>query len=229
MYGAREAMAGGISHIEQQIKAIEQAVISNPGLAFDLAKTLIESICRTILKERSIPYSENDDLPKLFKTVNDSLPLLPLSSSSQSNVRKSIAQTLNGLHTTIQGICELRNQCGFASHGSGEPRPPMEAAQALLTASAADAVVGFLYRMHYQDRQNIQRAKPFLYKNFPNFNEWIDEQQEMIRIFDLEFLPSDVLFTMDQEGYRAYLSEFGWENDGSNVIVDNQNTTEAKT
>ena len=27
-----------------------------------------------------------------------------------------------GLSTAIQGICELRNQCGFASHGSGTPR-----------------------------------------------------------------------------------------------------------
>ena len=38
MHGARDAMAGGLAHIEEQVKGIEQAVVENPGLAFDLAK-----------------------------------------------------------------------------------------------------------------------------------------------------------------------------------------------
>ena len=49
MHGARDAMAGGLAHIEEQVKGIEQAVVENPGLAFDLAKTLIESTCRAVL------------------------------------------------------------------------------------------------------------------------------------------------------------------------------------
>jgi hypothetical protein len=31
MYGARAAMAGGLFHIEEQVKGIERAVIENPG------------------------------------------------------------------------------------------------------------------------------------------------------------------------------------------------------
>ena len=69
MYGAREAMRGGLSHIEEQVKAIEQAVTENPGLALDLARTLIESTCKTILRERAISFASDDDLPKLFKTT----------------------------------------------------------------------------------------------------------------------------------------------------------------
>lgn len=70
MHGARDAIAGGLTHVEQQVKGIEQAVAGNPGLTFDLAKTLIESVCRAVLGERHIAYSEDDDLPKLFKTVS---------------------------------------------------------------------------------------------------------------------------------------------------------------
>ena len=69
MYGARDAMAGGLVHIEEQVKGIEQAVVENPGLAFDLAKTLIESTCRAVLGERSVVYAATDDLPKLFKSA----------------------------------------------------------------------------------------------------------------------------------------------------------------
>ena len=34
MHCARDAMAGGIAHIEEQVKAIELAVVKNPSLAW---------------------------------------------------------------------------------------------------------------------------------------------------------------------------------------------------
>ena len=74
MHGARDAMARGLAHIEEQVKGIEQAVVENPGLAFDLAKTLIESTCRAVLGERSVAYAAADDLPKLFRSATQNLP-----------------------------------------------------------------------------------------------------------------------------------------------------------
>jgi hypothetical protein len=38
MHGARAAMSGGLSHIEEQVKGIERAVVENPGLALILQK-----------------------------------------------------------------------------------------------------------------------------------------------------------------------------------------------
>src|SRR3990172_7918414 len=139
MHGARDAIAGGLAHIEEQVKGIERAVVESPGLAFDLAKTLVESVCRAVLSERAIAFSEDDDLPKLFKTATQSMPFLPPEASAEAEIRRSLAQTLNGLHTAIQGLCELRNQCGLASHGSGSPRPSMESVQGLLAAGAGGA------------------------------------------------------------------------------------------
>jgi len=207
MHGARDAIAEGLTHVEQQVKSIEQAVAENPGLAFDLAKTLVESVCRAVLGERNIEYSEDDDLPKLFKTVIQSLPFLPPEASGEREIRKSLAQMLSGLHTAVHGICELRNQCGFASHGSGAPRPRLESVQALLAAEAADTIVGFLYRIHRQDR--IPPLSPrVLYDDSPEFNESVDEAHGMVRVFDEEFLPSRVLFELAPEPYRVYLADF---------------------
>jgi hypothetical protein len=197
-------------HIEQQVHALELAVADNPGLAFDLAKTLVESVCRAVLGERLIAFDEVDDLPKLFKTASNHLPFLPVSASDAAETRKSLAQTLNGLSTAIQGICELRNQCGFASHGSGGPRPPMESVQALLAAEAADAIVGFLHRVHRQDRAPAPSPRA-LYDDNADFNDSVDEAHGMIRIYDAEFRPSEVLFQMEPESYRVYLAEFGAE------------------
>ena len=189
MHGARDAIASGLGHIEQQVASIELAVAENPGLAFDLAKTLIESVCRTVLGERHIAYSEDDDLPKLFKIASQNLPFLPPTASGESEVRESLKRTLGGLSTAIQGICELRNQCGFASHGSGAPRPPMESVQALLAAEAADTIVGFFHRVHRQDLTPTVTPRA-LFAESSAFNESIDDLHGMIRIYEAEFRPS---------------------------------------
>lgn len=210
MHGARDAIAGGLNHIERQVASIERAVIENPGLAFDLAKTLIESVCRAVLDERNIVFGEDDDLPKLFKTASQYLPFLPPTASGEAETRESLKRTIGGLSTVIQGICELRNQCGFASHGSDKQRPVMESVQALLAAGAADTIVGFLHRIHRQDR-TVPPSPRALYEDNPAFNESVDETHGVIRIFEAEFQPSEVLFQMEPETYRVYLSEFSAE------------------
>jgi hypothetical protein len=207
MHGARAAMAGGLLHIEEQVKGIEQAVIENPGLAFDLAKTVVESACRAILTERKILFGFDDDLPRLFKSVTTHLPILPVAASAEIEARKSLAQTLNGLHTALQGVCELRNAYGFASHGTAGPRPLMESVQALLAAQAADAIVGFLHRVHRQERQSTSNAR-LEYEGNEDFNSYIDDANEQVQIFELTYRASEVLFLVDQQAYRDLLAGY---------------------
>ncbi len=207
MQGARAAIEGGLSHIEDQIKSIEQAVAENPGLAFDLAKTVVESTCKTILSERQVSFEPDDKLPRLFRAVTMNLSVLPVTLSSDADARRSLAQTLTGLHTSLVGVCELRNAFGFASHGSAGPRPVMESVQALLAAQAADAIVGFLYRIHRQERATAE-APQLVFDDNDAFNSYVDEANAAVRIFDLEYRPSEVLFNCDQEAYRDLLSGF---------------------
>jgi Abortive infection C-terminus len=228
MHGARAAIAGGMLHIEEQVAGIECAVVGNPGLAFDRAKTLIESACRPILTERRIAFDPGDDLPKLFKAASQYLPFLPVSASGAAEIRKSLTQTRNGLHTAIQGICELRNKCGFTSHGTDGPRPALEAVQALLAAEAADAIVGFLHRVHQQDRA-APESSPITYDENPEFNNYVDEVHERVRIFDEEFEPSRILFELAPEPYRVYLTEFQLEQEEESGSTAGDDVAEAAT
>ena len=205
MHGSRDAMSRGLGHIEEQVKSIEKAVVENAYLAFDLAKVLIESTCRTVLSDRSIPYAEEDDLPRLFRSVRDNLPFLPATASDASDVRRSLAKTLGGLSTTVQGICELRNKCGFATHGRESAPPVMETVQAFLAAAAADAIVGFLYSVH---RQNSNTRRIAGFEDNGDFNESLDEAHGPFLIDDVEFRPSEVLYQLEPETYRIYLAEF---------------------
>ena len=207
MRGARKAVSQGLNHIEAQVEAIEDAVSSNPGYAFDLAKTLVESVCRTILTERGGSWAESDDLPRLFREVGNHLPVLPPHESRETGVRQSILQTVRGLQAAVQGIAELRNQLGFASHGSDRHRPTMGEAHAVMAAQAADTIVGFLYDVHVQDLAVSASVDSSLAPN-PDFDEYLNDQYEIVSILEVNFLPSEILFQVDPELYRASLEEY---------------------
>ena len=204
MQGARDAMSRGCVRIQQQVTAVERAVHENPGLAFDLSRSLIESVCYSILLERSIGFSRNDSLPQLYRKVTESIAFLPTEESHAADVRQSLQKTLNGLNTSIHGICELRNRCGFASHGSHDRRPLLESVDAWMAAEAADTIVGFLYRVHKRN----QTSQDVAYDDNVDFNRSIDENHGMFRVLDAEFRPSEVLFQMEPETYRIHLAEF---------------------
>jgi hypothetical protein len=210
MVGAREVMANGAVFFEQQVVAIEKAVSENPGLAFDLAKTLIESACKTILADRGHECDDGWELPRLLKETLGKLRFVPDGLDGDVNVAASLKKTIGGLQTTIQGICELRNTQGFASHGKDAYTEQLDVVQAQFTARAADVIVNFLFRSHrrYPDDWTTRRL---VYNEMTEFNEWIDVQNEIVRIFKLEYKPSEVLFGVDQEAYRGLLNDYKGE------------------
>ena len=66
MAGARSAILDSpiAEFIEPQIDAIENAMESVPDFAFDLSKTLIESVCKTVLADIGQPADPKWDAPK---------------------------------------------------------------------------------------------------------------------------------------------------------------------
>lgn len=200
MRGARAAAANGIPHIEKQIDALELAVVKNPSFAFDLAKTIVESTCKTILTERKIGFEKKDDLPKLYKAVTMNVPMLPIAASGEAEARKKLLQTLNGLHTALQGVCELRNSCGFASHGGDAEKPAMEAVQALLAAQAADAIVGFLFSAHRVERDGTQ---PKSTGHSRTIDKLLDTVFPAVDIAGQPYDVSEALYATDREAYLA--------------------------
>ena len=83
----------------------------------------------------------------------------------------------------------------------------MESVQALLAAQAADAIVGFLHRVHRQERSTLPSVR-LEYDDNDDFNSYVDEANEQVRIFNLAYRASEVLFAVDQEAYRDLLSAY---------------------
>lgn len=209
MVGARSAVFNGpiAEAIEQQINAIESALESVPDFAFDLSKTLVESVCKTVLADIGQPADPNWDAPKLLRETTSRLALLPRNHPDPAKARDSVEKTIRGLLQTIQGLCELRNNYGMASHGRDGFSARLDLRQATLAAQAADTIVSFLYRIHRDALTQTPGARVY-YEDHPDFNEAFDRDNEPIRLGELELLPSRVLFHADREAYKAALNEF---------------------
>jgi hypothetical protein len=86
----------------------------------------------------------------------------------------------------------------------------MESVHALLAAQAADAIVGFLHQVHNQERATLPGAR-LVFEDSEAFNNYVDDANQVVQIFDLEYRPSEVLFNVDFEAYRELLSSYELE------------------
>lgn len=220
MVGARANILDGpiVDVIDQQVRALEDAIERVPDFAFDLAKTLVESVCKTILEDIGRPADPNWDAPKIMKETTTYLAMLPRGHSS-AKARESITKTLNGLHTAVQGLCELRNDYGLASHGRDAFSARLDLRQATLAAQAADTIVSFLYRIH-RDALTQTPGVRIYYEDHADFNDAFDRDNATIRLGELELLPSRVLFHTDREAYKAALNDFIAEQSGAGNRAD---------
>lgn len=211
--------------IEQQVQALEDAILRVPDFAFDLSKTLIETICKTILADIGQP-AVNLDGPQLLKETTNRLSLLPRGHTETKKTRDSITRTLKGLETAVQGLCELRNNFGLSSHGRDGFSARLDLRQATLAAQAADTIVSFLYRTHRDALAQTPGARVY-YEDHADFNDAFDLDNELIRLGDLELLPSRVLYHADTEAYKAALNDFITERDGGEDNGDEPAAAEA--
>ena len=209
MAGARGILerAGGAVQIRQQVEAIEEAVYDRPAMVFDLAKALVETISKTILDELGVGYDNNFDAPRLLRETLIRLQLFPSGHESPSDVTESIKKTVNGLMTTVQGLCDLRTREGMASHGREAFSANLEPVQALLAASAADTVAGFLWNV-YKSYSPTGWPERISYEDNPEFNDWVDQIHEPpVMIFELPYNHSEILFHLDRQAYSDALQE----------------------
>jgi hypothetical protein len=136
-------------YVMRQITRMETAIRDDPDLAIGTAKELIETSCRSILKERGVKIDGKPDLPKLVKITAKELDLTAEDISGKSQTDDTIRRFLSGLATVSQSIAELRNIQG-TGHGKESDTKGLGERHARLAAGAASALAVFLLETHQE-------------------------------------------------------------------------------
>ena len=135
------------SYVLQQITRMEAAVENDPGLAIGTAKELVETACKTILKERNIKLTGNEELPKLVKATAKELKLTPSDIADDAKASDSIKRLLSNLATITNGVAELRNSYG-TGHGKEAKSRGLTSRHAKLAVGSASTLAIFLVETH---------------------------------------------------------------------------------
>ena len=129
-----------------EIDRLARAAEEDPSLAVGTAKEMVETICKTILKDRGVnPQSE--DLPKLVRDTAKELSLLPDSIPDEAKGSEIIRRMLSNLNQVSQGIAELRNLYG-TGHGRDGRFVGIQPRHAKLAVGAAATLGMFLLETH---------------------------------------------------------------------------------
>ena len=120
---------------------------TDPDGAITAARSLLESVCKTILEDMGEWYDDRkDDLPKLYQRVSKALKLAP-----SHHTEEQFKAILGGCTTVVNGLGAIRNRTSDA-HGQGRISYRPASRHAALAVNLAGAMALFLIET-YQARQ----------------------------------------------------------------------------
>jgi hypothetical protein len=211
LHGTREILENTdtIPVIEELVENLESAVESGSPIAFELAKSLIDSICKTVLIDRGIEINRNWDTPQLFRETLNNLSFTPENHPNTRQFRDRMTTALRGLQQTVIGLCELRNQEGLIAHGADGYQDIEFPFQTKFAARASDAILPFVFSAHKQLPSDLH-SRRIHYEDYEAFNEYLDDTYGTIQLEGQEFLPSWTIYTADKDHrtYRELLLEY---------------------
>ena len=85
------------NYVAKQVTRMKAALSGDLELAIGTAKEFIETVCRTILKERGIDLPKDDDMPALVKLTVKSLPVVPDGIEDQGKWEGTVVRLVNNL------------------------------------------------------------------------------------------------------------------------------------
>ena len=132
----------------EMVNLMKSMVKTNTDLALGSAKELLEIVCKSILSEKKISYTDDMTLSKLFKETINSVGILESSSASnKEQADRSIRQILSGLNSVIQGVSELRNGYG-SGHGKEASFKRLEPQYVEFVVSIVSNIVVFILQIN---------------------------------------------------------------------------------
>lgn len=170
IYGVREILSGpdiaskkdeikvylNSAYVKAQIKIMTDAMHGDTDLALGTAKELIETCCKSILKEKKIEYDKNWDLPKVFKETISQLSFVDLVSvENPEQASKSIKQIMSGCNNIIQGVAELRNAYG-SGHGKDKDFKALPIPYVKFAVASVSDIILFLLQINGENTEIIE-------------------------------------------------------------------------
>ena len=184
------------------ITLVEENRTTNPNVALDGAKSLVENIAKTILTDKGIVCESTWSVQKVVKTAFESLPVFKKITQAELESAKSV---IGSFENIVRVLGEFRNTHGFFSHGRDIQSEMFDQYLIELVISSSDLIASFLIVSHSEDLKDRSRI---FYEENDEFNRYIDETSEEYPVVrGIQLSPSKALFS-DIHAYKEELLTF---------------------
>jgi len=184
------------------ISLVEQNKETDPNVALDGAKSLVENISKTILADKGMVCDKSWSVQKIVKTAFESLPVFKKITEEELESAKSVVGSFENI---IRVLGQFRNAHGFFAHGRDIQAEKFDGYLIELVISSSDLISSFLVICHAEDLEDRSR---FYYEENDEFNRYIDESsEENIVVCGIQLSPSKALYS-DIEAYKEELLSF---------------------
>ena len=199
------------------VEVIERTIRDEPGIAFTHCRGLLETVCVTILADRGSEIPPNPKPNWLMTQAVKTLELTVLNPDDKE-AEQGVASVLRGLNSLVDGVVALRNSQGVGPHGRDALERVLSVDYAMLTATAVDAAVGLMFRLHQEQigRDPINHLRFGVHADFDAF---IDDKYSSIEIEEVPISASQALYHQDRLAYRKSLVEFRNRSEGEDEEI----------
>jgi hypothetical protein len=134
-------------------KALERR-FDDPEGAITLARTLLETVCKSIQDvQGTSTYSDDDDLPKLYRRTAELLNLAP-----SQHTEEAFKSILGSCQNIVSNIGTIRNKIGDA-HGQGRRPVRPSPRHAALVVNLAGAMAMFLVETQAARQNDVSTVR----------------------------------------------------------------------
>lgn len=220
----------GIEGYYLLISNIEDNIESNPDIAIEVCKSLIEGLCKKALELLSEEYNSNK---KLIKDCNHKLPTLSLTAfnhvfqesfesklyfglynliSNEVRLRTIIDSSkkriYDNVNDTLQQINRVRGDRGDLCHGRSYPKDTESSVYfANSIVSITDGICSYIIHNILENLKGKSETTKYDYSDLEDYNNWLDESVKEFPIMNERF--SKILFIHDEDTYyNRYNDEF---------------------
>ena len=131
-------------YMSSQIDSLMRMREENPTDAIGKAKELVESCCRTILKETGVKDTKDWSMNELIKATKQKLDIDTESVSDSLPEAATVRKILGSLSGLVGGIAEYRNSWG-AGHGKAADFEPLFVRHAKLAVGSSITLAEYLW------------------------------------------------------------------------------------
>lgn len=182
------------SGLDTQINRIEYQLESDLAAAIGTAKSLLESVCKTILDLEEEKYTNYDNINKLSKNTIKALGV---------ENPDLVSQFGNAIVTAISNLSEIRNKIDDSSHGKSLviQQQNINEITASFLIHSTESIACFLISF-YENKNSYNYIDKIKYENLENFNNYLDDEHGDVHIAKVPYLTSEALFAIDRTAYN---------------------------